>query len=185
MLSRIMNRQWGELIIWVLLVAGSAVLYVLYGPRAVVAPLAVALIYLAIKLGAGSLAQLSAGIPLSLRWKISGTIFLMLGVLLAVSLAGVAAINYTQGQIHSMQEFREVSPKPLVADILQDAEGPEGELFRRMRSRNAQMSAALDSLENTQHRISNIFAKLQVNDRTQAVLRALRTGLVRLPDEGT
>src|SRR3989304_3944834 len=123
-----MNRQWGELIIWVLLVAGSAVLYVLYGPRAVVAPLAVALIYLAIKLGAGSLAQLSARIPLSLRWKISGTIFLMLGVLLAGSLAGVAAINYTQGQIHSMQEFREVSPKPLVADILQDAEGPEGEL---------------------------------------------------------
>ncbi|MBM3925585.1 MAG: response regulator transcription factor [SAR202 cluster bacterium] len=33
------------------------------------------------------------------------------------------------------------------------------------------------------NRISNIFAKLRVNDRTQAVLHALRTGLVRLPDE--
>jgi DNA-binding NarL/FixJ family response regulator len=31
--------------------------------------------------------------------------------------------------------------------------------------------------------ISNIFAKLQVEDRSQAILRALRAGLVRLDSE--
>ena len=39
------------------------------------------------------------------------------------------------------------------------------------------------SEKTVKNRISNIFAKLRVNDRTQAVLRALRIGLVRLPDE--
>ena len=51
---------------------------------------------------------------------------------------------------------------------------------------NKEIAARLVLSEKTvKNRISNIFAKLQVNDRTQAVLRALRTGLVRLPDEGT
>ena len=33
------------------------------------------------------------------------------------------------------------------------------------------------------HRIANIFSKLQVNDRTQAILYALRKGLVTLRPE--
>ncbi|MBI2849751.1 MAG: response regulator transcription factor [Chloroflexi bacterium] len=50
---------------------------------------------------------------------------------------------------------------------------------------NKEIAAKLVLSEKTiKNRISNIFAKLQVNDRTQAVLRALRTGLVHLPDEG-
>ena len=49
---------------------------------------------------------------------------------------------------------------------------------------NKEIAAALVLSEKTvKNRISNIFAKLQVNDRTQAVLHALRTGLVRLPDK--
>lgn len=51
---------------------------------------------------------------------------------------------------------------------------------------NKEIAARLVLSEKTvKNRISNIFAKLQVNDRTQAVLHALRTGLVQLPEEGT
>ena len=38
------------------------------------------------------------------------------------------------------------------------------------------------SEKTVKNRISNIFSKLRVNDRTQAVLHALRTGLVQLSD---
>ena len=49
---------------------------------------------------------------------------------------------------------------------------------------NREIASKLVLSEKTvKNRITNIFAKLRVNDRTQAVLRALRTGLVRLPDE--
>ncbi len=48
---------------------------------------------------------------------------------------------------------------------------------------NKDIAAALILSEKTvKNRISNIFAKLRVNGRTQAVLHALRTGLVQLPD---
>lgn len=51
---------------------------------------------------------------------------------------------------------------------------------------NKEIAARLVLSEKTvKNRISNIFAKLQVNDRTQAVLHALRTGLVHLPDKDT
>ncbi|MBI2287474.1 MAG: response regulator transcription factor, partial [Chloroflexi bacterium] len=49
---------------------------------------------------------------------------------------------------------------------------------------NKEIAAKLVLSEKTvKNRVSNIFAKLRVNDRTQAVLHALRRGLVRLPDE--
>ena len=49
---------------------------------------------------------------------------------------------------------------------------------------NKEIASKLVLSEKTvKNRISNIFAKLRVNDRTQAVLHALRAGLVRLPDE--
>ena len=49
---------------------------------------------------------------------------------------------------------------------------------------NKEIAAKLTLSEKTvKNRVSNIFAKLRVNDRTQAVLQALRTGLVHLPDE--
>ncbi len=40
------------------------------------------------------------------------------------------------------------------------------------------------SVKTAKNHVSNIFAKLQVNDRTQAVIYALRKGLVALPSEG-
>ena len=50
--------------------------------------------------------------------------------------------------------------------------------------KNKEIAAKLVLSEKTvKNRVSNILAKLRVNDRTQAVLHALRTGLVRLPDE--
>ena len=49
---------------------------------------------------------------------------------------------------------------------------------------NKEIAATLFLSEKTvKNRISNIFSKLRVNDRTQAVLHALRTGLVRLSDD--
>lgn len=49
---------------------------------------------------------------------------------------------------------------------------------------NKQVAENLVLSEKTvKNHINNIFTKLRVNDRTQAVVRALRTGLVRLPDE--
>ena len=48
---------------------------------------------------------------------------------------------------------------------------------------NKEIAATLFLSEKTvKNRISNIFSKLRVNDRTQAVLHALRTGLVQLSD---
>lgn len=151
--SRVVYRQRWVLLIGLGLVAGSGALYPWYGLRVVAALLAVALVYLAIKLGAGAFAQLVARAPLSLRWKTSGTVFLMLGVLLAVSLAGLAAMNHTHEKIHAIQESRDAAIQPQVARILKEAQGPQGELLRQMQTRNVRMSAALDDLEDTQHGI--------------------------------
>ena len=48
---------------------------------------------------------------------------------------------------------------------------------------NKEIAVTLTLSEKTvKNRITNIFSKLRVNDRTQAVLHALRTGLVQLSD---
>ena len=153
MLSQLWPGRSSVLLIWSTIILGSAALYFFYGVRAGVVLLALLLIYLAVKLGAGTLANFSARTRLSLRWKISGIIVLMLGVLLAVALAGLASIRYTQNEIQSIQQFRAVAPQPQIARVFQEAQGPQGELIRQMQARNTEISASLDSLENTQHRI--------------------------------
>ena len=51
---------------------------------------------------------------------------------------------------------------------------------------NKEIASKLVLSEKTvKNRISNIFAKLRVNDRTKAVVQALRAGLVHLPDEAS
>ena len=51
---------------------------------------------------------------------------------------------------------------------------------------NKEIASKLVLSEKTvKNRISNIFAKLRVDDRTQAVVQALRAGLVHLPDEAS
>lgn len=70
MLFRMAGRQGRDLFIWLGLVGGSAVLYAFYGLRATAPVLAVALVYLAVMLGGGVLAELGARTRLSLRWKI-------------------------------------------------------------------------------------------------------------------
>ena len=148
-----MDRQRGVLLIGSGLVAGSAVLSAFYGLRVMAPVLAVVLLYLAVQFGGGALAGLSARTRLSLRWKTSGTIFLMLGVLLAVSLAGLGAIYYVHGEIHSIQELRESAPQPDIARILREAEGPQSEVLRQMQARLVRIPADLDRLENTLHDI--------------------------------
>jgi len=157
------------------------VLYAFYGLWAVAALSAIAFIYLALKLGTGPLARLSARTPLSLRWKTSGTIFLMLGVMLAVSLAGLAATYYTHREIHSIQGYRDAALQPAVARILRETGGPEGELLRQMQARNSRMSAALDSLENTQHRILTWIPSIVFGGSLVAVAlgMALSSSLIR------
>ncbi|MCH8185117.1 MAG: sensor histidine kinase [Chloroflexi bacterium] len=151
MLPRIVNRQRRVLLIGSGLVTGSAVLYPIYGLWAVAPFLAVALIYLAVILGMGILAELSMRAQISLRWKISGTIFLMLGVLLAASLVALAASQLTHNEIHAIQELQTSAPLPAVTGIIREAEGPQSELLKEMQARLRQVPAALDRLENTQH----------------------------------
>ena len=153
MLSRVVDRPWGTVLIGVGLAAGSATLYSFYGPRAITAPLAVALIYLAMKLGAGTLAQLSAQTRLSLRWKVTGAISLMLMILLGVSLPSLAASNYIHSEVHAIQLLRDSAPMPEIARAVRETQGPEGELLRRMQVRLQRIPAALDRLENRQHLI--------------------------------
>ena len=104
MLFRMAGRQERDLVIWLGLVGGSAVLYAFYGLRGTAPVLAVALVYLAVMLGGGVLAELGARTRLSLRWKIWGTIFLMLVILLGVSLITLEATNSTHDEIHAIQE---------------------------------------------------------------------------------
>lgn len=50
--------------------------------------------------------------------------------------------------------------------------------------RNKEIADRLFLSEKTvKNRISNIFVKLRVNDRTQAILHGLRSGLIKLPDD--
>ena len=153
MLSLIVDRRRGTVLIGTGLVVVSAGLYALYGPRALAGPLAVAFIYLAMKLGAGSLAQLSARTRLSLRWKVTGAISLMLAILLGVSLVALAASNYIHTEVHALQELRGSAPIPAIARTIREAQGPEGELLRQMQLRLATIPAAFDRLENRQHLI--------------------------------
>ena len=153
MLSLIVDRRRGTVLIGTGLVVVSAGLYALYGPRALAGPLAVAFIYLAMKLGAGSLAQLSARTRLSLRWKVTGAISLMLVILLGVSLVALAASNYIHTEVHALQELRGSAPIPAIARTIREAQGPEGELLRQMQLRLATIPAAFDRLENRQHLI--------------------------------
>ena len=153
MLSRIVDRQRGLVLIVSGLVAGSAALYTLYGPRALAALLAAALIFLTVKLGAGVLAQLNARTPLSLRWKITGAISLMLAILLGVALIALAGSNSMHSDVHAIQELQGSAPQPAIARTLREAQGPQAELLRQMQIRLETIPAALDNLEDRQHSI--------------------------------
>lgn len=80
----------------------------------------------------------------------------------------------------------EVLPDPQEARVLYEELTPRELEVLRLAAEglsNKEIAATLILSEKTvKNRITNIFAKLRVNDRTQAVLHALRTGLVRLPD---
>ena len=79
----------------------------------------------------------------------------------------------------------------------QDPPQPDGIPYQRLTPRELEVIHLLaDGLSNrdvasrlvisgktVKNHINNIFTKLRVNDRTQAVLRALRTGIIRLSEE--
>ena len=153
MLARKVKHNWGVLLIWVGIVAGSAALYGFYGLKVMAPVLAIALAYLAIKPGAGFLGQLIARTPISIRWKTSGTIFLMLGILLGVSLVSIAMSESMHGDIHAIQELQDSAPLPVVIQINREAQGPESEILNELRSRFRQVPTALIRLEETQHSI--------------------------------
>ena len=149
MLQLVGRHRWA-LLVGLGVVAGTAVLSIPYGLQAIAAPAAVLLIYLAAKLGTGPLARLIARSRLSLRWKISGTVFLILGVLLSVLVANLAAIQNTHDEIHAIQEFREArttEPGALIQGTAATGDGSP------LEARNFQMTAALDRLESRQHTI--------------------------------
>lgn len=153
MLSRIVDRRGAMALILSGLVMGSAALYILYGMPALAALLAVALIYLAVKLGVGALALLNARTPLSLRWKITGAISLMLAILLGVSLLALAASSSVHNEVHVILELQESAPLPVITRIIQEAKGPQSGLLRELQGRYERVPAALDRLENRQHLI--------------------------------
>ena len=80
----------------------------------------------------------------------------------------------------------EVLPDPQEVGVLYEELTPRELDVLRLAAEglsNKDIAATLILSEKTvKNRISNIFAKLRVNDRTQAVLHALRTGLVQLPN---
>ena len=80
----------------------------------------------------------------------------------------------------------EVLPDPQEVEVLYEELTPRELDVLRLAAEgmsNKEITTTLILSEKTvKNRISNIFAKLRVNDRTQAVLHALRTGLVRLPE---
>ena len=153
MLARTVERQWRVLLIWVGLVAGSATLYGFYGLKVMPPVLAVALVYFAVKPGAGILGQLTARTPISIRWKTSGTIFLMLGILLAVSLVGFATSQKMHDDIHAIQELQDSAPLPEISGLVLESQGPQSEIIKKMQARSELIPAALDRLEASQHSI--------------------------------
>lgn len=105
MLFRIVDRQGKELTIWLGLVVAAAAKYVFYGLWVISVIPAVVLTYLVVQPGAGGITRLFARTPLRLRWKTSGIIFLMLGVLLAVSIVGFVMSRYLHNEIHTIQDL--------------------------------------------------------------------------------
>ena len=151
MIFRIVDRQRWVLLVWLSLAAGTTVLYAYYVLWAVIALSAFTLTYLAVKLGTGALAELSSRTRLSLRWKITGAISLMLVILLGGSLVALVATNSIHNEVHAVRELQESAPVPAIARMLEEAQGPQGELLKQMQIRLETIPAALDRLENRQH----------------------------------
>ena len=154
MFFRMVDRQGKELLIWSGLVAAAAVaMYIFYGLLVIAVVPAVVLTYLVIKPGAGGITRLFARIPISLRWETTGIIFLMLGVLLAVSFTSFALSQYMHHEIHTIQDLQSSGPLPALSQLVRNAEGPQSELLQEMQSRFRQVPASLERLEGTQHAI--------------------------------
>ena len=154
MFVRIVDRQRKELLAWSSLVAAAAVaMYVLYGLWVIAVIPGVVLTYLVVRPGAGGITMLFARTPISLRWKTSGIIFVMLGVLLAVSLVSLALSQYVHREIHTIQDLQDSAPLPAVNQLIRNAEGPQSELVEAMQVRFRQIPASLERLEDIQHAI--------------------------------
>ena len=81
----------------------------------------------------------------------------------------------------------EVLPNPQELGVLYEELTPRELEVLRLAAEGLSNKEIADTLvlseKTVKNRITNIFSKLRVNDRTQAVLHALRTGLVQLQDE--
>ena len=154
MLFRMVDRQGKELLIWSgLLAAAAAAMYVFYGLWVIAVIPGVVLTYLVVKPGAGGITRLFARTPLSLRWKVSGIIFLMLGVLFVVSFVSLASSQYMHNGIHTIQNLQDSAPLPAVRQLIQNADEPQTELVQAMQVRLGQIPVSLERLEDTQHGI--------------------------------
>ena len=171
-------------LVWLIglgLFAVAAGLYSSFGIAPAAGPLVVAAVIIGLALGTGPIANWSASSPVSLRWKIPGTIFLILTILLAVSLANFVTIQLTHERIHEVQIFRESGFQPRIAQGFQSTQGPSPELLREMQARAERMSSAVATLEESQHGVLSwtpglIFAGGFV---ALALGAALSTSLVR------
>ncbi|MBI2966012.1 MAG: HAMP domain-containing protein [Chloroflexi bacterium] len=108
--------------------------------------------YLAFRLGHGPLGRGVSRSKLSLRWKVSGAVLLILVIFVAVGAVGLAIMEYMHREVHKVDALAGFRP-PEVTAAIEKAQGPQGELLLRIDARRAEVITALERLERVQHSI--------------------------------
>lgn len=97
------------------------------------------------------------------------------------ALLGAGVAHRVLARFSAEARTSDVAARPLLAQLTAREREILTLIARGMRNREIAEALVLSEKTVGNH-ISNIFSKLQVNDRSQAILRALRAGLVRLEE---
>lgn len=148
-------RSRAALIAFPVLASGAAALAVVAAlyfrswlPIAVLFALAGFLLLLAI--ANAPLGRFAARSRMSIRWKVTGAIMLILAIFFAVTLFTVAELQHTHDEVHRIIPLAGFRP-PEVTAAIERADSPQGELLRRIDARRGEVIDALARLERTQH----------------------------------